>query len=128
MTAQSIATCSGYDLYLEALEWYALLDRELTVYDSIKPRTMVLATANPSGRISARNMTISSYGKHGFVFFSNASSRKGLDLQGNANAALCAYWHPLKQQVSIEGIVHAVDDETADAHWTNRTREYQARE
>lgn len=34
----------------------------------------------------------------------------------------------IKQQVCIKGIVHAVDDETAYAHWTNRTREYQARE
>jgi pyridoxamine 5'-phosphate oxidase len=125
MTAQSITTCSGYDLYLEALEWYALLDRELTAYDSIKPRTMVLATAKPSGQVSARNMTISSYDEHGFVFFSNATSRKGSDLQINANAALCAYWHPLKQQVSISGIVHVVDDEFADAHWNNRTRDSQ---
>ncbi len=125
MGEENAGRCAGRGLYLEALEWYALLDHELAAYDSAKPKVLVLATASASGRVSARNMTISSYGEDGFAFLSNVNSRKGIDLQSNSSAALCAYWHPLRQQVSIEGGVHMVDDESADGYWNARARDSQ---
>jgi pyridoxamine 5'-phosphate oxidase len=97
----------------------------MNAYDSIKPKTLVLATANSSGQVSARNITISSYGEQGFVFFTHSNSRKGTDLQSNSNAALCAYWHPLRQQVSIEGSAHTIDQEAANACWNTRARDSQ---
>ena len=125
MEQKEAARCRGYDLYLEALEWYALLDQEVSQHDSLKIKTLILSSADESGRVSSRSMTISGFDEEGFVFFTNKHSRKASDFQKNPQAALCAYWNPIKQQVSIEGHVKRVDDETADRFWQKRERDSQ---
>lgn len=86
---------------------------------------MMLATADSEGKPSVRTMTIRAFDEHGFVFLSSSDSRKGMDLAANPQAALCAYWPPLKLQVTIRGPVEPLDDEQSDRLWGNRARENQ---
>jgi len=86
---------------------------------------MILATADSNGLPSARTMTIRVFDERGFVFFSNNDSRKGLDLAANAYAALCAYWPPLKLQVTVNGPVVQLEAAESDRLWSNRARENQ---
>jgi len=84
---------------------------------------MTLATADGNGLPSVRTMTIRVFDERGFVFFSSNDSRKGFDLSVNPQAALCAYWPPLKLQVTINGSVVQVDGAETDRLWSNRARE-----
>ncbi len=84
---------------------------------------MMLATADSNGLPSVRTMTIRVFDEHGFVFFSSNDSRKGEDLAANPQAALCAYWPPLKLQVTISGPVEELADAETDRLWGNRSRE-----
>ncbi|MDH3713205.1 MAG: pyridoxal 5'-phosphate synthase [Gammaproteobacteria bacterium] len=84
---------------------------------------MTLATADSDGRPSVRTMTIRVFDEQGFVFLSSNISRKGLDLAVNPAAALCAYWPPLKLQITINGSVVQLDQAHADRLWSNRSRE-----
>jgi pyridoxamine 5'-phosphate oxidase len=85
-----------------------------------EPNAMVLATADASGRPSARVVLLKDFDARGFTFFTNYQSRKGRDLAENPSAALAFHWAPLERQVRIEGRVELVDAMESDAYFQTR--------
>ena len=83
---------------------------------------MTLATADGSGRPSARMVLLKEADARGFVFYTNAESRKGEDLAANPHASLVFHWKFLKRQVRIDGTAERVTDEEADAYFATRPR------
>lgn len=59
---------------------------------------------------------------HGIVFYTNYSSRKGLEIAANPNAALNIVWLDLHRQVRFEGPVEKVDAGHSDAYFASRPR------
>jgi pyridoxamine 5'-phosphate oxidase len=84
------------------------------------PEAMTLATADASGRPSARMLLLKGADDRGFTFFSSYESRKGRELADNARAALVFYWQPLGRQVRVEGTVGRLPAEESDAYWATR--------
>jgi pyridoxamine 5'-phosphate oxidase len=87
-----------------------------------EPNAMVLATADASGRPSARYVLLKGVDVRGFTFYTNLESRKAQDLAVNPLAALCFYWFPLDLQVRVEGVVTRVSDAEADDYFATRPR------
>ena len=86
------------------------------------PESMALATADATGRPSARMVLLKQADDDGFVFYTNGRSRKGHELAANPHAALVFHWSPLNRQVRVEGPVEEVDRAEADAYWATRPR------
>jgi pyridoxamine 5'-phosphate oxidase len=86
------------------------------------PVAVTLATANPSGRPSARIVLLRGVDDRGFVFYTNYQSRKGTELQANPFAALCCYWPWIDEQVRVEGRVERVSDSESDEYFAGRPR------
>jgi pyridoxamine 5'-phosphate oxidase len=84
------------------------------------PEAMTLATADASGRPSARMLLLKGLDEHGFSFFTGYESRKGRELDANPRAALVFYWRPLGRQVRVEGTVRKLSPEESDAYWATR--------
>jgi pyridoxamine 5'-phosphate oxidase len=82
--------------------------------------SMVLATADRSGRPSARVVLLKGCDDRGFVFFTHYDSRKGRDLAENPRAALVFYWHEFDRQVRIEGTVDRTSREESEAYFQSR--------
>lgn len=82
--------------------------------------TMVLSTATPDGRPSARAVLMKDVEADGVVFYTNANSQKGQELAVNPYAAATFVWLPLHRQVRIEGPVEEVDASLADAYFESR--------
>ncbi len=83
---------------------------------------MTLATADANGVPSARMVLLKDAEFAGFVFYTNAESRKGLDLDANPRAALVFHWKSLRRQVRVEGSAMRVGDDEADAYFVSRPR------
>lgn len=83
---------------------------------------MTLATADAQGRPSARVVLLKHVDRDGFVFYTNALSRKGRELEENSQAALAFYWEKTGKQVRIEGETTLVTEAEADAYWATRPR------
>jgi len=88
-----------------------------------EPNAMMLATADQSGRPSARTVLLKSFDKHGFVFYTNYKSRKGRELAENPHAALVFYWAELQRQVCIAGLVRKIPREESEAYFQSRPLE-----
>lgn len=87
-----------------------------------QPNAMVVATADASGRPSARNVLLKGCDARGLVFYSHASSAKGRALAENPFAELLFSWLDVHRQVRIAGPVTVVADEEADAYFASRPR------
>lgn len=84
-----------------------------------------LATADLSGRPSARVVLIRNVDSRGFVFYTNFKSRKARELAENPRAALVHHWPTLEEQIRIEGKVEVVAPSESDAYFAGRPRESQ---
>jgi pyridoxamine 5'-phosphate oxidase len=60
------------------------------------------------------------HGPDGFVFYTNAESRKGGEIRANPRAALLFHWKSLRRQIRIEGPLEEVSAEMADAYFASR--------
>lgn len=101
------------------IEWQAIAHDTDGVEDAT---AMILATATPDGRPSARTVLLKHVDEEGFVFYSNGNSRKGRQLAANPRAALTFHWAPLQRQVLIEGAVQPVSEAESDAYFATRPR------
>ena len=111
--------------YAEAIQRFQTLLARAMQTDLPEPTAMTLATTDASGRPSVRTILLKGIDERGFVFYTNTLSRKGEELASSPRAALCFYWQPLKEQVTIEGRVEGVTPDEADAYWASRPRESQ---
>jgi len=113
---------------------YALFDRwlaEAQASEPNDPEAMALATATPDGAPSVRMVLLKGHGADGgartpegggFVFYTNAQSRKGGEIRANAQAALLFHWKSLRRQIRIEGPLAEVSAAMADAYFHSRAR------
>ncbi len=87
------------------------------------PEATALATADRRGTPSVRYVLLKAATADGFVFFTDARSRKGRELAARRRAALAFYWDRTSKQVRVEGRIVAVPARDADAYWATRPRE-----
>ena len=86
------------------------------------PNAVALATATPDGLPSVRMVLLKGLDERGFAFYTNAESRKGMELAANPRAAMCFYWKSLRRQVRVEGSVAELPVAEADAYFHSRSR------
>lgn len=107
-----------YDPFKTFADWLELA-KTAEIND---PNAMNLATADKNGRPSNRMVLLNGLDQRGFVFYTNAQSRKGEQLSENPFAALCFHWKTLRKQVRIEGRVEIVSEEESDDYYNSRPR------
>jgi pyridoxamine 5'-phosphate oxidase len=81
-----------------------------------------LATADKSGKPSARIILLKGLDERGFVFFTSYGSRKGRQLSENPNASLVFHWQQLERQVCIAGPVKKTSREESENYFKSRPR------
>jgi pyridoxamine 5'-phosphate oxidase len=96
--------------------WY----QEILKSDVKEPSAMTLATADKTGRPSARTVLLKSFDENGFLFFTNYESRKGKELIENPVAELLFYWMDLQRQVRIFGKVKKTSREVSEKYFNTR--------
>jgi pyridoxamine 5'-phosphate oxidase len=90
-----------------------------------EPNAMVLATAGPHGRPSARTVLLKDLDERGFGFFTNLTSRKAIEVADNPYASLVFPWHQIERQVVVGGRVEPVDRSRSEEYFASRPIESQ---
>lgn len=90
------------------------------------PNAMTLATSR-DGRPSARVVLCKGLDAEAGVvdFYTNYQSRKGGEIEANAEVALVFHWDHHSRQVRIEGIAQRAPAEQSDAYFATRPRQSQ---
>jgi pyridoxamine 5'-phosphate oxidase len=84
---------------------------------------VMLATATPDGRPSARVVLLKAWDRSGFVFYTDYGSRKAEELAANPSAALLFWWPQMARQIRIEGSAARALPAESDAYFASRPRE-----
>ncbi len=85
-----------------------------------EPNAMTVATVGADGQPSARVVLLKGFDERGFVFYTNYSSRKAVELIAQPRAALTFYWPELERQVRVEGSAEKVTDAESEAYFNSR--------
>lgn len=108
---------------------FALFNRwmsEATATETLDPNAMTLATVDAQGQPKARTVLLKGFSEElGWVFYTNYTSDKGLELSGNPRCSLLFWWELLERQVRVEGFVQKISEAASDAYYTSRPRESQ---
>ena len=104
----------------DPLEQFARWFEEAQKADLLEVNAMTLATANPSGRPSARIVLLKEVNSRGFVFFTDYRSRKGRELDANPQAAVVFYWAELERQVRVGGTIERIAEAESQAYFASR--------
>lgn len=96
--------------------------KDATASELNDPNAAALATASLDGMPSVRMVLIKRVDQHGFAFYTNAESQKGVELAANPKAAICFHWKSLRRQVRASGGVVELPPEDADEYFHSRSR------
>ncbi|KAH8920626.1 pyridoxamine 5'-phosphate oxidase [Atractiella rhizophila] len=87
-----------------------------------EPGNFVLSTSTPSGVPSSRVVLLRHVDDRGFVFLSNYSSRKGMEIESNEGwVAMNFFWYDQNRQVRVVGKVEKVSREESERYFNSRT-------
>jgi len=110
----------GPDPFAAFARWFAEAATDAEEGLIVEANAVVLATADASGRPSARTVLLKAFDERGFVVYTNYTSAKARDLDANPFAALVFPWHPLDRQVRVSGRVERVSREETEAYFRSR--------
>lgn len=100
-------------------EWFA----EAQKSEPNDPNGVALATATRDAMPSVRMVLMKEHSPEGFVFYTNAQSRKGDELLANPQASMLFHWKSLRRQIRIEGRIEQVTEAEADEYFASRPRD-----
>lgn len=107
------------------IDQFAIWFKEAVDSKIEEPNAMTLATISNEGFPNARIVLLKEFDKNGFVFYTNYSSHKGIELELNRSAALVFFWKELIRQGRIKGKIEKVTREESEEYFHSRPRESQ---
>jgi pyridoxamine 5'-phosphate oxidase len=107
---------------LDPIALFRLWLKDAEAVEPNDPNAVALATATVTGAPSVRMVLMKGLDERGFAFYTNAESRKGVELAENPRAAMCFYWKSLLRQVRVEGTITELPAAEADEYFHSRSR------
>jgi pyridoxamine 5'-phosphate oxidase len=98
--------------------WFA----EVRAAGYFEPNAMVVSTVDADGRPRARTVLLKAVDERGFVFYTNYTSAKAVEIDASGFAALTFAWSEVRRQVRVVGPAARVDDAESDAYFATRPR------
>jgi len=112
--------------FTEADDPFALFQQwfeEARATEPNDPEAMTLATVDRDGLPNARMVLCKAVDERGLVFYTNAESEKGIELEAQPKAAALFHWKSLRKQVRFRGPVEEATAAESDAYFTSRPRD-----
>ncbi|MFM8843326.1 MAG: pyridoxamine 5'-phosphate oxidase [Actinomycetota bacterium] len=85
----------------------------------VEANAMVLSTISEDAP-SSRTVLLKDVTKDGFTFFTNYSSRKAHDIEGNPSVSLLFPWYPMERQIIINGEARKISDAASQEYFATR--------
>ena len=96
--------------------------REAMKAQTLDVTAFILATVSVSGKPSLRTLLLKGFDAHGFVFYTNYESQKGIEIEKRKVGSMLFYWDTLVRQVRIEGRIQKVPAKESDQYFALRPR------
>ena len=84
------------------------------------PDAVALATVDATGLPNVRIVLMRKIEADAFVFFTNFTSQRAVEMDSSGKAAFVLHWKSLKRQIRVRGLVEREDGAVADAYYAGR--------
>lgn len=111
------------DVLSDPIEMLQLWIANAIEAESLEPSAMTLSTVSIEGKPSSRVVLLKKLNSEGLVFFTNYSSKKGVQIAANKYVAANFIWHELERQVRVEGVVNRLSEEDSIAYYNMRPKD-----
>ncbi len=91
----------------------------------IEPNAMSLATVDGNGQPRLRIVLLKNYSKHGFTYYTNMKSPKGVDVVANPRVSVLFFWIQMERQIRVDGSVTPLPRAEVESYFRTRPRESQ---
>ena len=102
-------------------EWFKIILKT----EGQDANAMVLSTSTLKGAPSSRVVLLKEVDEAGFYFYTNYSSRKGVNMAENPVAQMLFVWMPLHRQIRIEGTIERISRTRSEEYFYSRPIESQ---
>ncbi|MEX0371416.1 MAG: pyridoxamine 5'-phosphate oxidase [Tateyamaria sp.] len=82
---------------------------------------IALSTVDANGLPNVRMVLLKEVEDDAFVFYTNYTSQKAIELDGAGQAAFVLHWKSLRRQIRVRGRVEKEDGPQADAYYRSRS-------
>ncbi len=97
-------------------------DRAVAAGEPWEAAACALATVSADGAASVRFVLSKEVDASGFCFYTNRTSRKGVELAHEPRASLAFHFHSIETQFRVDGTVEETSDAESDAYFAGRPR------
>lgn len=108
---------AGDDPFEIARNW--LRDAEKT--EPNDPNAIALASVDASGLPNVRMVLLKEIEAAAFVFYTNYTSAKAIEIEATGQAAFVMHWKSLRRQIRVRGSVTREEGAQADAYFASRS-------
>lgn len=108
---------AGENPFALAKSWLA----EASKTEPNDPNAMALSTVGTDGLPNVRVVLLKDITDGGFVFYTNYTSQKALELDTGGKAAFVIHWKSLRRQIRVRGTVAKNAPADADAYFASRS-------
>lgn len=113
------------DILSDPIEMLKLWINNAIEAEALEPTAMTLSTVSIEGKPSSRVVLLKELNSDGLTFFTNYSSKKGVQIAANKHVAVNFIWHELERQVRVEGIVAKLNEADSNAYYSMRPKDSQ---
>ena len=85
------------------------------------PNAISLSTVDADGMPNARVVLLKGIEDNAFVFYTNYTSAKAVELEQSGKAAFVMHWKSLRRQVRARGLISREDGVKADEYYASRS-------
>lgn len=85
------------------------------------PNAIALGTVDQDGMPNVRMVLLKDIDDTSFIFYTNYTSRKGMEIHTSGKAAFVLHWKSLRRQIRVRGVTSREDGEAADAYFASRS-------
>lgn len=90
--------------------------------DNYDPTAMLLSTIDSQGQVDSRVVLLKGVENDSFIFYTNYSSNKSLQIENNNKVALNFFWPFMARQIRVKGKAFKLDPNKNDAYFESRPR------
>ncbi|WP_373516833.1 pyridoxamine 5'-phosphate oxidase [Pricia sp.] len=87
-----------------------------------EPNAMTVSTIGLDGFPKSRVVLLKKFSAHGFVFYSNYESEKGMSIAKNPHSCISFFWPNLERQVIIKGQSEKLPAQESDDYFNSRPK------
>lgn len=108
---------AGNDPFALTKSWLA----EATALEPNDPNAIALSTVDADGMPNVRIVLLKDIEADAFVFYTNYTSAKAMELLASGRAAFVMHWKSLRRQIRVRGTIEQENGAQADTYFASRS-------